>query len=115
MMLLVGLVVWLLAGDAGQLVLFAPGLIALPVFALAPHLGGQAVPLSQPTDAAKSARRGVTTFVTMIFGFGLAGLAAWAWREGWYWQLVGIEIPIAAGLYLTMRYRISRARWPSIE
>ena len=59
MLLLVGLIVWLLRGDLSQLILFLPGIIALPVFALVPSLGGKGVPLSLPTDAAKSAGRGL--------------------------------------------------------
>ena len=115
MVLLVGLVVWLLGSDARQLILFLPGLIALPVFALVPNLGGRAVPLSQPTDAAKSARLGVTVFATMIFGFGLAGVAAWSWSGGWFWRLVLVEIIVAAGLYVSLRYWLSRARWDAAE
>jgi hypothetical protein len=115
MVLLVGLVVWLLGGDARQLILFLPGLIALPIFALAPNLGGRAVPLSQPTDAAKSTRRGVTVFATMIFGFGLAGVAAWSWSAGWFWRLVLVEIPIATGLYILLRHWLSRTAWAVAE
>ena len=76
MLLLVGLIVWLLRGDFSQLILFLPGIIALPVFALVPSIGGKGVPLSLPTDAAKSAGRGLSMIRGDDDGFraGVAGL-----------------------------------------
>jgi hypothetical protein len=115
MLLLVGLIVWLLRGDWSQLVLLLPGIIALPVFALVPSLGGKAVPLSQPTDAAKSAGRGLNMIVVMIIAFALAGLASLAWSQGWFWRLVLGEFVVAAGLYLFMRRSLARVRWESVE
>jgi hypothetical protein len=115
MLLLVGLIVWLLRGDWSQLVLLLPGIIALPVFALVPNLGGKAVPLSQPTDAAKSAGRGLNMILVMLIAFALAGLASLAWSQGWFWRLVLGEFAVAAGLYFFMRRSLARVRWTSTE
>jgi hypothetical protein len=115
MLLMVGLIVWLLRGDVSQLVLFLPGMIALPVFALIPNLGGKGVPLSLPTDAAKSAGRGLNMFLVMMIAFALAGLTMMSRLQGWFWWLVLGEAIVAIGLYSTMRVAIAKARWPSAE
>jgi hypothetical protein len=115
MMVLVGLVVWLLLRNFSQLALLLPGIIALPVFALVPNLSGHGVPLSQPTDAAKSAGRGLSMMLMMFLAFGLAGLASFAWSLGWFWWLVSVEAVVAVVLYSVLRLRLVRARWPSME
>ena len=114
-LLLVGLIVWLLRGELSQLILFLPGIIALPVFALVPSLGGKGVPLSLPTDATKSAGRGLNIILVMIVAFALAGLTSLSWSQGWFWWLVLVETIVAIGLYFAMRLMLSKAPWPSIE
>lgn len=115
MILLVGLVVWLLQGDLTPLILFLPGIVALPVFALVPHMRGRAVPLSMPTDAAKAGSRGLNMIVVMMVTFGLAQLAAMSWSQGWFWWLMLGETIIAAVLYFAMRLSLAKARWPTVE
>lgn len=115
MLLLVALIVWLLRGDLTPLILFLPGLIALPVFALVPSIGGKAVPLSQPTDAAKSAGRGLNMILVMLLTFGLAMVSSLAWTQGWFWWLVAGEAAVAVVLYATMRFALAKVRWPSTE
>ena len=115
MMLLVGFIIWLIRGNISQLILFLPGIIALPVFALVPHLGGHGVPLSQPTDAAKSASRALSAIVVMIVAFALAGLASYSWTQGWFWWLMLGEAIVAVGLYSAMRLSLTHARWASID
>ena len=112
MLLLVGMIVWLLRGDLTPLILFLPGIIALPVFALVPSLGGGGVPLSLPTDAAKSAGRGLNMMIVMAITFGLAMVASLAWTQGWFWWLVLGEAIVAVCLYCGMRLSLTRTRWP---
>jgi hypothetical protein len=112
MLVLVGLIVWLLRGDLKPLLLFLPGIIALPVFALVPSLGGRGIPLSLPADAAKSAGRGLNMIVVMAITFGLAEVAALAWTQGWFWWLVLGEAIVAVCLYCVMRLSLMRTRWP---
>lgn len=115
MILLVAMVVWLLQGDVLQLVLLLPGIIAMPLFCILPSVGGGNVPLSMPTDEAKSASNALNTFGLMIVGFGLAGLTAFAWSQGWFWWLVASETVVVIALYSAVRGLVARARWPSIE
>ena len=113
--MLVGLIVWLLRGDFSQLMLFLPGIIALPVFALVPSIGGKGVPLSLPTDAAKSAGRGLDMILVMMIAFGLAQLASLSWSQGWFWWFMLGETIVAVGLYSAMRLKLANVLWPSIE
>jgi hypothetical protein len=115
MMLLVGTIAWLLRGDLTPLILFLPGIIALPVFALVPSLGGRGVPLSLPTDAAKSAGRGLNMIIMMAITFGLAMLASSAWTQGWFWWLVLGESVVSVCLYCGMRLLLAKTRWPKSE
>ena len=115
MILFVAMVVWLLQGDPSQLALLLPGIIAMPLFCIMPSVGGGNVPLSMPTDEAKSASNAVNTIGLMIVGFGLAGLTTFAWAQGWFWWLVAGETVVVVGLYRVVRWLAARARWPSIE
>jgi hypothetical protein len=115
MLLLVGMIVWLLRGNLTPLILFLPGIIALPVFALVPSLGGGGVPLSLPTDAAKSAGRGLNMMIVMAITFGLAMVASLAWTQGWFWWLVLGEAIVSVCLYCGMRLSLAKMRWPNSE
>jgi len=101
-------------GVSGLLPLL-PGIIALPVFALVPCLKGNAVPLSQPTEEAKSAGRGVTMIGATFVSLALAGLGSWAWSGGWFNWFLLIEAAAAAAIYIAMRASLANARWPSAE
>jgi hypothetical protein len=48
------LITRLMHHDNSTLLLLLPGMLALPVYALVPCLLGEAVPLSKPTEEAKS-------------------------------------------------------------
>jgi ABC-2 type transport system permease protein len=115
MMLVVGLIIWLVRGNPAQLILLLPGAIALPVFALVPHLGGHCVPLSQPTDAAKSASRALSLILVMVVGFGFSGVTSLAWTQGWFrWLILG-EAVVAMGVYWVMRRSIGKAGWVPLD
>ncbi len=115
MFVLVAGVVWLLRGDLTQLLLFIPGLIALPVFALVPGVRGRGVPLSMPSDTAKSAGRGLSLIFVMFIALGLSALASVGWAQGWYWWLVLGEVVLAAIIYTAMRLVLAKARWPALN
>jgi hypothetical protein len=97
------------------LALLLPGVIALPVFSLFPNLGGKGVPLSLPTEEAKSAGRGLTMIGVMLLSGLLSGAATWAWSGGWFLWLVMFELVAVVALYVVMRASISAARWPPME
>jgi hypothetical protein len=98
-----------------QLIMLLPGLVALPVYAILPSRMSGVVPLSKPTEEAKSAGRGLWMFLSMMLSFGLAGLAVFARSEGWFWQFLLVETVCAAGLYAAMRQSLARMRWESME
>jgi polar amino acid transport system substrate-binding protein len=99
--------------DFVPLLLFLPGILALPIFAIVPQLGGHGVPLSLPTDASKSAKRGLNMLVVMFVAFGLAGLASLAWSRGWFVWLLLVETAVSASVYLAMRRSLATLAWES--
>ena len=114
MVLLAG-IVWVMRGDLTFLSLLLPGVIAMPLFALVAGLGGHSVPLSQPPDEAKSAGRTLYTFVAMFVAMGVAGVAAWAWSQGWFGWFLAVETMLVIMLCSLLRLSFSRARWSRAE
>ncbi len=98
-----------------NLALLLPGLILLPVYALVPGLGGRSMPLSQPVESAKAARRGLRMLLAGIIPFAVAGLAMLAWSFGCFRWFLLAETVLAAGVYAVMRWRLNSAAWPSLE
>jgi len=109
------LILWLVGVKASHLALMLPGLIALPIYALVPCLGGKAVPFSLPTEEAKAAGRGVHMIAVMIVSFALAGLAVWSWSAGWFRWLLLAETILAGGIYAAMHISLASVRWTSLE
>lgn len=98
-----------------QLILFLPGLLSIPIFALLPGLLGKDVPLSQPPEDAKAANRGMAMFGMMIVALALAGVATLAWAQGWFhWLLLG-EAAVVAVFYIYGRARLNRMKWEPIQ
>ena len=111
----VTLVSWLMVHDANVLTLLLPGLIALPVFSLIPCLGGHAVPLSIPSEEAKSASRGLSLMGMMFGSMILSGLAMAAKHFGFFWWMILAESVVAVVSYVGLRAMVETARWPSME
>jgi hypothetical protein len=111
-----GVAAWLVGGGGmANLALLLPGLILLPVYALVPGLGGRSMPLSQPVESAKAARRGLRMLLAGIIPFAVAGLAMLAWSFGCFRWFLLAETVLAAGVYAVMRWRLNSAAWPSLE
>jgi ABC-2 type transport system permease protein len=110
-----GAFVWLVWGRTSDLALLLPGILALPVFALLPNLGGKAVPLSMPTEEAKSSSRGLTMIWVMLVSALLSGLTTWTWSAGLFKLLLAVELVTVSVLYVSLRALVSKARWPSME
>jgi hypothetical protein len=106
---------WMTGGEKSQLLLFLPGIIALPVYALVPSLGGGGVPLSLPIEEAKGAKRGLTMIVVMLVSAPLAGVAIWAKHGGWLQWFLTSEALLAITIYAGMRVGLARVRWRSLE
>lgn len=115
MLLVFCVLVFVLAKGSAHLPLLLPGIIGLPIYALIPCLGGEAVPLSAPTEEAKSAGRGLSMFGVMIVSGCLAALATLAWSGGWFhWFLLG-EIAVLSVAYVTIRKTLAHTPWPALE
>jgi ABC-2 type transport system permease protein len=115
MLILFALIVLVMGQRKEDLMLMLPGLVALPVYAMIPCLGGKAVPLSRPPDEAKAARRTSLTMLVMFSSAALAGAAAFMQKIGWFWPFLAVETAIAATAYFLMRRSLSNESWASLE
>ena len=105
----------LMGGGHSHLLLLLPGIIALPVYAMLACLGGNAVPLSLPTEEAKSAGRGVKMIGIMLGSGLLALVATLSWNYGWFQWLLLVETLSLLAVYFPMRASVAAARWTSLE
>jgi hypothetical protein len=113
--LIFALLVLLLSQERAELALILPGLIALPVFTLAPHLGGRAIPFSKAGEEARSARRGLDLFGMMFISAILSIIATWSWLMDWFRWLLLAEIILVGIACAIMRASLARTPWPSME
>ena len=102
-------------GFGSELLLLLPGVISLPVYGLVPCLGGSGVPLSLPTEEAKSASRGLMMLPVMLISMAVAGIALWAWQTGWFWWFMLAETILVAVIYTGMRASLANAKWEPME
>jgi hypothetical protein len=114
-LILCALVLFLLRGDAARLLLLLPGAIALPAYAMFTPGGADAVPLSHPSEEAKSAARGLVMMGAMFVTVALAAAAAAAWSSGWFVAFLAIEAGLSAALCLWSRRALVQARWSKWE
>jgi hypothetical protein len=115
LLLLTAGVAWFLISDASKLLLLVPGLLAIPVYSLVPCLNGLAVPLSQPTEEANSANRGLYLILAAVTSMVLAGLTTWSWHTGWLGGFVVIESVAVVILYFVLKSAALHSLWPSEE
>jgi len=112
----VGLLAWLLSGGLGvSLLLLLPGILVIPLYALIPGLSGRAIPLSQPTESAKAAGRGLRMFGVVFASMALAGIATFTWYKGWFGPFLLLETVVTAALYFLFRLRVDTTPWPTLE
>jgi ABC-2 type transport system permease protein len=110
-----GLLAWLVRNETSHLPLLIPGVIAVPVYALVANLRGAAVPLSLPTEEAKSAGRGLLMLGVMFVAMALAGVSVWSWNGGWFRWLLLAEAIVVFCLYAGIRVLLARVPWPPME
>ncbi len=115
MMLVFALIIWFAYRDTSKLLLLLPGLIFLPIMALIPNIGGNAVPLSRPTEEAKSTGRGMVMMGAVFVSMLLSLLATAAAAIGLFWWLILAEFVVAVILYFAMHRSLANARWQSCE
>ena len=109
------IIVWWMSPSLQGLLLALPGLLALPVFSIVPNLAGGSIPLSKPSEEAKSAGRGLVVIAAMICSLGLAGVAMLAARMGVLLWFLLAEACVMIPLYLLLRRSINRLVWTSVE
>lgn len=114
MMLLV-IIVGFLTKQPEHAFLLLPGLIALPVYALLPGALEKAVPLSKPTEEAKSAMRGGMIFILMISALALPGIGLAIRSGGYFWEFLVLEAIFATAACLALNSVISRKQWDPLE
>jgi hypothetical protein len=114
-LIIFGLMIWLLQGGRADWILLLPGVVTLPIYALLPNMRGGAVPLSLPTEEAKSAGRGLLMFGVMFVSAAVSGLAVWAQSVGWFWPFLLAESLVSIFVCLWMSRSIAAIPWPSME
>jgi hypothetical protein len=113
--LILATIMWLALKDASNLLLLLPGLIATPVTAMVPAALNRGIPLSLPTEEAKSANRSLIMFGVMIVSLALSGIALWSWSTGWFEWMILAELLVAIPVYIALRVLVAKLRWQSIE
>ncbi|MCW1924595.1 hypothetical protein OKA05_18670 [Luteolibacter arcticus] len=114
-LLVLATAMFFLPGGLYHLPLLLPGLIALPVYALAPGAIDKTVPLSKPTEESKSAGRGAWMFLMMMSAMVLPGLGLAAKYLGGFGIFLAIEAVLSAGACFALVRAISRKQWDPIE
>ena len=109
-----GVLVYLLGRGSSHLQLLIPGIIALPLYALVPCIGGKAVPLSLPTEEAKSTGRGLSMIGIGLISAALAAASTLTWSYGWFPWFLMVEIITVASIYAIMRVSLAGGRWQPI-
>jgi hypothetical protein len=115
MLVIFGVIVYFVARDSAHLALFIPGIIALPIYAMIPCLGGKAVPFSLPTEESKSTTRGLSMMGVMFISCLLAFASTLSWAYGFFrWLILG-ETILVIGIYFALRATVAKASWPRME
>ena len=114
-MIALGAIMSFLPGGLKHLPLLLPGVIALPVYALAPGAIDKTVPLSKPTEESKSAMRGASMFLLMMSAMILPGIGLAAKHFDGFGIFLAIEAVISATASFALVRAISGKRWDPIE
>jgi hypothetical protein len=113
-LLFIGAVLLLRPGSP-DIVLVLPGLVAMPLFAILPHRNATAVPFSVPTEGAKAANRGLIVLGSMMASFAVSGAGFMAWKAGFFWPFLALEVLLFAALSTLLVRRINAIPWPATE
>jgi hypothetical protein len=116
-----GVFAWLANSPSEDLMLAIPGLVALPILAIAPCVNGRLVPLSRSSEEAAAIvggytkRRVIGGLMVTFLPFIVSGLGALAQFLGWFWWFVAAEAFLAIALYIGLRLRMASLRWRPVE
>ena len=94
--------------------LAVPVLVALPTLSLAPGIIRSYVPFSiAPRRGRQSSQNVATVLVTMAVAGGLIGVSYLAWKAGFLWILVPIEVVAVIGMHVLLLGAIRHRRLES--
>jgi len=88
-----------------------PGVIALPVYALIPGIIGNATPLSNPLEEAKSMNNMPIMMVSMLGAFGVAGAATAAAAVGFLPLFLIAEVVVSGVLCFVLNSIVAKSTW----
>jgi len=95
--------------------LILPGVIALPVYAMIPGVTGNATPLSNPIEEAKSMSNLPVMMGSMFAAMAIGGLATAASVMGFLAYFLVLESIASLILCLILRTAVSRSTWRSYD
>ncbi|HVT81869.1 MAG TPA: hypothetical protein VHM90_14580, partial [Phycisphaerae bacterium] len=107
--------VLLIRRNPADLLLLLPGVLALPLFAILPQINGRAIPLSLPSDAAKSASRGILVFGLLLLSLALSGLGYLAASFHLLLPALALELLFVIAATSLLSHRLTHAPWPPLD
>jgi hypothetical protein len=108
---LLALLVLAVGAEAADLVLFLPGVISLPVWAVYVQTRGEKLPFSRPPDAGFGAGYGSKLLATLFLSVLLSVASYVAFSVGFLWFFIAGELAVALPLYVMLRRKVDRAGW----
>ena len=109
------LVICLMPGGLAKAELLFPGLLAMPAFALIPGAIEKTVPLSKPTEEAKSAARGGIMVLLMMASLVIPGIALWARNYGMFGRFLIAEACMVVVACWLLSKIIASKKWDPLE
>ncbi len=109
------LAICFIPGGLAKAELLIPGLMVMPVFALLPGALEKTVPLSKPTEEAKSAARGGVMVLFMMGSLIIPGLALLAREQGLLGYFLAAETIIVVIACLLLSKAIDGKQWDPLE
>jgi hypothetical protein len=95
--------------------LLFPGLLAMPAFALIPGAIEKTVPLSRPTEEAKSAARGGVMMLLMILSLVIPIIALVAKNYGMFGRFLIAEALVVVCACWLLSKAIAGKKWDPLE
>ena len=96
--------------DRTWLIAIIPGLLVMPSLSLIEGLTGDYLPLSQPPQTGRQGAINIGLYaLSALVAGGLGAVGYFARRQGWFWQLITIEVIVVATIHF-MLLRGIRAR-----
>lgn len=105
----------LMPGGLAKAAMLFPGLIAMPVFALIPGAIEKTVPLSKPTEEAKSAARGGIMILLMMVSLVVPGIALVAKHHGVFGLFLIAEVGVVVLACWLLSKVIAAKKWDPLE